>query len=250
MGVQPWRVGYHSMSAPILLDLFCCQGGASRGYADAGFEVFGVDKDPQPLYPYWFQQGDALAVLDRLRSGLGVEFVHPDGRRRVLFIEKIAAVHASPPCHFHSTITPDKSKHIDLIPDVRERLQRWRQPWVIENVEGAKRVLVDPMRLCGSSFGLKVRRHRYFESSIWLTSLPCRHAEQGTPLGVYGDHADGFTGRPNGTSRGVKARTVAEARNAMGMPWASWHGCTQAIPPAYTEHIGRQLITHLEQVPA
>lgn len=231
------------MSAPILLDLFCCEGGAAKGYADAGYDVFGVDKDPQPLYPFWFHQGDVLEVLDRLRSGLGVKFVHPDGRRRVLFIEQIAAVHASPPCQAHSTITPDQSKHLDLIPDVRGRLQGWRQPWVIENVEGAKSALVNPTRLCGSSFALKVRRHRYFESSVPLVGLACDHKHQGTPVGVYGALRSRHWTRPNGASRGRKAISLEEAREAMGMSWASWEGCTQAVPPAYTEFIGRQLLT-------
>lgn len=231
-----------AIQKPLLLDLFCCEGGAAKGYEDAGFEVFGVDMDDQPLYPYWFHKGDALKVLDRLRSGLGVEFVHPDGRGKTLFIEKIAAVHASPPCHVHSTITPDKSKHVDLIPDVRERLERWEQPWVIENVEGARKALIDPVRLCGSSFALKVRRHRYFESSFGLQGLACDHAAQGTPIGIYGALRTRHWARPNGRSRGIKATSVEEARELMGMPWASWYGCTQAIPPAFTEHIGKQLL--------
>lgn len=226
---------------PILLDLFCCEGGAAKGYADAGFDVFGVDKDPQPLYPFWFHQGDVLDVLDRLWSGLGIEFLHPDGRRRMLFAEQIAVRHASPPCQALSTITPDKSKHVNLIPEVRERLQRSPRPYVIENVEGARTELIDPIRLCGSSFALKVRRHRYFESNILLEQMACDHKVQGTPVGVYGALRTKHWVRPTGQSRGRKATSLEEAREAMGMPWASWHGCTQAVPPAMTEHIGRQL---------
>lgn len=78
-----------------------------------------------------------------------------------------------------------------------------------------------------------------------LWSLPCRHDEQGVPVGVYGDHPDKPTTRPNGKSRGVKARTIDEARDVMGMPWASWHGTTQAVPPAMTQYIGQQLIEHI-----
>ncbi|MFC7766592.1 hypothetical protein [Leucobacter soli] len=211
------------------------------GYSQAGFDVLGVDKDPQPLYPFWFHQGDVLDVLDRLWAGLGVEFVHPDGRRRMLFAEQIAVRHASPPCQALSTITPDKSEHVNLIPDVRERLQRSPRPYVIENVEGARSELVAPVRLCGSSFGLAVRRHRLFESSVPLAALPCDHAAQGTPVGVYGALRSRHWARPGGSSRGRKATSLEEAREAMGMPWASWHGCTQAIPPAMTEFIGRQL---------
>lgn len=230
---------------PTMLDLFCCEGGAAKGYADAGFEVFGVDINPQPLYPYWFHQGDVLDVLDRLRSGLGIVFVHPDGRQRVLFIEQIAAVHASPPCQAHSSITPDKSKHVNLIPEVRERLERSPRPYVIENVEGARYELITPIRLCGSSFGLKVRRHRLFESSVPLRARLCEHEPQGTPVGVYGELRTKHWTRPDGRSRGKKATSLEEAREAMGMPWASWHGCTQAIPPAYTEFIGQQLLEHV-----
>lgn len=230
---------------PILLDLFCCEGGAAKGYYDAGFEVFGVDKDQQPLYPFWFHQGDVLEVLDKLRSGMGVWFTHPEGRNRMIFGEQITVRHASPPCQALSTITPDKSKHVNLIPDVRARLQFSDRPYVIENVEGAKGELIDPIRLCGSSFGLKVRRHRYFESSVELDPVSCNHATQGTPVGVYGALRSKHWARPTGQSRGKKATSLNEARDAMGMPWASWHGCTQAIPPAYTEHVGRQLMNHL-----
>lgn len=227
-----------------LLDLFCGEGGAAYGYHAAGFEVYGVDIEPQPNYPFWFHQGDALEVLDRLRAGLGVTFTsNLSGLKRTLFIEIIHAVHASPPCQAHSTITPDKSKHVDLIPDVRDRLKLWRQPWVIENVEGAKKALVDPVKLCGSSFGLQVRRHRYFETSFDLKAGECDHKTQGTPIGVYGGLRNRHWERPDGTSRGRKATSLEEGREAMGMPWASWHGLTQAIPPAYSQFIGEQLLS-------
>lgn len=234
------------MSRPLILDAFCCEGGAAMGYHNAGFDVIGVDIEPQPLYPFPFHQGDALAVMrDLLLSDVLGTPVKLAGEEYVL--SDFAAIHASPPCQAHSTITPDKSKHIDLIPDTRELLIEAGLPYVIENVEGAKRALIDPIRLCGSSFGLRVRRHRYFESNVYLAPLPCSHAQQGVPVGVYGDHADTFTGRPNGTSRGVKARTDDEAREVMGMPWASWHGTTQAIPPVYSEFIGLQLLEHMKE---
>lgn len=233
------------MSRPKLLDCFCCEGGAAMGYSRAGFDVYGVDIDSQPRYPFAFARDDALDVLRALIRGRGVDFNSRGSGRETLALTDFSAVHASPPCQAHSTITPDKSKHVDLIPPTRALLQKLTVPWVMENVEGAKTALIHPMRLCGSSFGLRVRRHRYFESNTWLTSMPCRHAEQGEPVGVYGDHADGVTRRPNGTSRGVKAQTVAEAQEAMGMPWASWHGATQAIPPAYTEWIGAQLLDQI-----
>lgn len=236
------------MSRPKLLDLFCCEGGAAMGYHRAGFDVYGVDIVPQPLYPFPIAVADALVILRRLLDGDTIPFKGSDGHIEWSTLADFAAVHASPPCQAHSTITPDKSKHVDLIPPTRELLSQLTVPWVMENVEGAKSALVHPMRLCGSSFGLRVRRHRYFESNVWLTSLPCRHAEQGRPVGVYGDHPqdDGDYLRPDGTHRGSKATSVEDAQDAMGMPWASWHGNTQAIPPAYTEWIGAQLLQALE----
>jgi DNA (cytosine-5)-methyltransferase 1 len=210
------------MTRPRLLDLFCCEGGAGMGYHRAGFDVVGVDIAAQPLYPFEFHQGDAIEYVK--------EHAH-----------EFDAIHASPPCQAHSTITPDKSLHEDLIPATRDALVAAGKPYIIENVAGARPALIEPVQLCGSSFGLRVRRHRLFESNIFLVQLPCAHGTD-VPVGVYGDHADGVTRRPDGTSRGVKAQTTAEAREAMGMPWASWHGATQAIPPAYTEFLGEQLL--------
>jgi DNA (cytosine-5)-methyltransferase 1 len=230
---------------PRILDLFSGQGGAGTGYHRAGFDVVGVDIDPQPLYPFPFHQGDALEVLrDLLLSDIlgtpvilgGVEYV----------LQDFDAIHTSPPCQAYSTITPDKSKHPELIEPVREFLIESGLPYVIENVDGAKRELIDPVMLCGSSFGLRVRRHRWFESNTPIMTMPCQHKTQGQPVGVYGDHPDARQVlRPNGTSRGAKATSVDDARDAMGMPWADWAGCAEAIPPAYTDHIGRQLIDHL-----
>jgi DNA (cytosine-5)-methyltransferase 1 len=206
-----------------LLDLFCCEGGAAMGYHRAGFDVTGVDINPQPNYPFDFLQGDALDIV----AALGHHF---------------DVIHASPPCQAHSTITPDKGKHVDLIPATRAALIATGKHYVIENVEGARRALIDPIKLCGSSFGLKVRRHRYFESNVWLTAPACDHSKQGVPVGVYGGLRTKHWARPTGTSRGLKATTVEEAQDAMGMEWATWHGVTQAIPPAYTEFIGHQLM--------
>lgn len=200
------------------------------GYHRAGFDVVGVDIKPQQRYPFDFVQADAIAYV--------IEY----GR-------EFDAIHASPPCQAHSTITPDKSKHVDLIPETRVALEASGLPWVIENVAGARYSMRDPMLLCGSSFGLQVRRHRLFESNIWLTSLPCDHAAQGRPIGVYGSHGEpnGEFARPNGGKRGRKAADVDEAREVMGMPWASWHGAAQAIPPAYTEFIGAQLLAEVRR---
>jgi len=229
-----------------ILDLYCCEGGAATGYANAGFEVIGIDIEPQPNYPYTFHQGNAIHILrDLLLSDI---LGDPVTINEVDYhLTDFDAIHASPPCQAYSTITPDKSKHEALIADTRELLIETGLPYVIENVAGAKRELIDPVLLCGSGFGLGVRRHRYFESNVFLTGIPCAHGAQGTPVGVYGDHADRVEVlRPDGTRRGRKASSVEEARDAMGMPWASWRGLTEAIPPAYTEHIGRQVAAHVQ----
>ena len=230
-----------------ILDLFCCEGGAATGYAGAGFEVIGVDIEPQPNYPYKFHQGNAIHILRDLilTDILGTTITLAGTEYR---LEDFDAIHASPPCQAYSTITPDKTKHEALIADTRELLIESGLPYVIENVAGARRELIDPVLLCGSSFGLRVRRHRYFESNIPLLSIPCQHKAQGQPLGVYGDHGD-LTDvlRPNGTSRGRKARDVQEAREAMGMPWATRDGLREAIPPAYSQFIGVQLAAHIQE---
>lgn len=218
---------------PRLLDLFCKAGGAGMGYHRAGFEVLGVDRDPQPNYPFEFIQADALEYV----AEHGAEF---DVR------------HASPPCQAYSTITPDASRHPRLIPVIRILLQHFDGPYVIENVEGSRLDLDHPVKVCGSSFGLLVRRHRYFETNVPMLQLPCSHGTQGRPIGVYGDHPqdDREYRRPDGTRRGSKARDTAEAGRAMGIDWMHWSELTQAIPPAYTEFLGHQLMDHLREVAA
>jgi DNA (cytosine-5)-methyltransferase 1 len=238
------------MTAPRLLDLFCCEGGAAVGYARAGWDVYGVDIDERDAYPFPFHKASAIVVMSLLLAGEGIEFRSVDGNTELLTLSDFSAVHASPPCQVFSTITPDSARknHLNLIPVIRELLILSGLPYVIENVEGAKSALLSPMKLCGSSFGLRVRRHRYFESNVWLVSLPCEHARQGRPVGVYGDHPqdDSEYRRPDGTLRGNKAVSLADAQDAMGMPWATWRGCTEAIPPAYTEFLGHQLADSLE----
>lgn len=211
---------------PRLLDLFCCEGGAATGYARAGFEVVGVDIAEQPLYPFEFHQGDALEFL----SAHGSEF---------------DAIHASPPCQGYTTMTrPDASTAWPkLIQPVRELLLDIGRPYVIENVPGARSEMRDAATLHGGMFGLGVDRPRLFETSF-LLMVP-RAPRTRNPLGVYGK----LDGRRLWTrSDGTELRnpsSLEEAREAMGMPWASWDGCREAIPPAYTEFIGSQLLAAL-----
>jgi DNA (cytosine-5)-methyltransferase 1 len=213
-----------TMTRPKLLDLFCCQGGASAGYVAAGFEVVGVDLNPQPRYPYRFFQRDALNFLD----------IH--GKR-------FDAIHASPPCQaFTNCQRIQGNEHPDLIEPTRKLLERLDVPWVIENVEGAP--LNDPTLLCGEMFGLRTYRHRLFESNVPLappTHPP--HLKRTTKMGR--PVRDGENMHVVGNFTGVDL-----ARDVMGMPWASRDGLREAIPPAYAEFIGRQLIAQLGEVAA
>jgi len=212
---------------PRILDLFAGAGGSAVGYNRAGFDVVGVDIAPQPHYPYEFHQGDAIAFL----AEHGHEF---------------DAIHASPPCQRYSTATgAARNRHPDLIEPVRDLLREIGLPYVIENVPSAP--LLMPVTLCGSAFGLKVRRHRCFESSEGIAGTLCYHAEQGTPVGVYGQHPDRKQHlRPDGTQRGTKATTLGHGQRAMGIDWMTWAELAESIPPAYTTWIGRQLLAVLE----
>lgn len=209
------------MTRPCLLDLFCGAGGAARGYQQAGFYVVGVDIEPMPNYC-----GDEFYQADALDFD----------------ITRFDAVHASPPCPRYSVITPDRSSHLDLYEPTRTRLAAEGVPYIIENVIGA------PYRsgfvLCGSMFGLRVRRHRNFETSFAVLAPQCDHRSQGPVLGVYGDGGGGKSTRPSGGG-GTKAHR-REFAELMQMPWATPREIVQAIPPAYTEWIGLQLIQALE----
>lgn len=213
---------------PRILDLFCCQGGMAMGYHNAGFEVVGWDLDGTAgdRYPFEFHQGNAIEVL-----------------RDLDYVRTFDAVHTSPPCQGYSTITPDQSKWPLLIRPVRELLSAAGVPYVIENVEGARRDMVNPLRLCGSSFGLGVRRHRLFESNVMLYGRPCEHKGHNA-IGVYGDHPDSreFL-RPDGRRRGRKATSLHEASEALGgVEWMNWRGMAECVPPAFSEFIGRQIL--------
>lgn len=205
---------------PRLLDLFCGAGGAAMGYHRAGFEVVGVDIQPQPNYPFEFIQGDALEWDDR----------------------NFDAIHASPPCqafsfaslHHRDTAT----KYPDLIVPIRSLLEATELPYVIENVMGSP--LRRDLLLCGEMFGLRLHRHRVFEIGRWFVFAQPhgRHTRKAADnncdlrpertrmvVGHYADHDS--------------------ASDAMGITWMTRDELREAIPPAYTEFIGEQLIEHI-----
>jgi DNA (cytosine-5)-methyltransferase 1 len=204
-----------------LLDLFCGAGGASKGYAMAGFEVTGVDLKHGRRYPYTYIRGDVRDYLD------------------VDFLRQFDVIAASPPCQTHSATKHlrnaqgKSTSKIDMIPEVREALIASGKPYVIENVPNAP--LINPIQLCGSGFGLKVRRHRLFESNLPIVGNTCNHKAQGKPVGIYGSMRDEI---PNG---GHTAKTMAEANEAMGIDWMIWSELVESIPPSYTHNIGIQI---------
>ena len=206
---------------PRLLDLFCGAGGAGMGYHRAGFDVVGVDLQPMPNYPFEFHRSDALAFLADTDS------------------HDFDAIHASPPCLDHTKLAYHRGYLHgtgDLLAQTREVLIALGRPWVIENVPGA------PMRpdykLCGCMFGLPgLRRERWFETSWqgYAMRAPCHHA----------DRTVSVNGHPGGTSTRDGSRgfgSTAEWKLAMGIDWMTAKEMAQAIPPAYCEFIGEQLL--------
>ena len=186
------------------------------GYHRAGFEVVGVDIKPQPHYPFEFHQADALT--------------YP--------LEGFDAYHASPPCQRYSTCTPMqyRSNHPDLIAIVRTMIKKTGSPYVIENVANARRLLINPIKLCGTMFGLNIQRHRYFEISpeMFYLQIPCDHS-------VKIVYVSGSTGSSKAKFH-RKDFIVPERRAAMRTPWMTDKDLDQAIPPAYTEYIGKYLM--------
>jgi DNA (cytosine-5)-methyltransferase 1 len=230
---------------PRLLDLFCGAGGCAVGYARAGFEVVGVDIRPQPRYPFELHEADALAVMDFLLAS-------PENEWRGYRLADFDAIHASPPCQAFTAMKTmyNAREHPDLLGPTRGHLLAAGLPYVIENVPGAP--MLAPVVLCGSSLGLGVvahdrelRRHRLFETTFPVLVPPCAH--QRATIGIYGDHARDRR-RTHG-SRGVDfpdRDKIALAREALGMPWCeTWTELTQAVPPAYTEHVGGYLLAEV-----
>lgn len=207
------------MERPRLLDLFCGAGGAAMGYHRVGFDVAGVDIKPQPHYPFRFYQAEALEFCEKH----GAEF---------------DVIHASPPCQRYCEETPMayRKNHPDLIAETREALQKTGKPFVIENVENARALLINPVMLCGSMFGLKVWRHRYFEifPRPFILTPTCNHSE--LPVLITG------TTRRSMKNGGRFEFTAQECRDASGLDWMTRNEMDEAIPPAYTEFIGRELM--------
>jgi DNA (cytosine-5)-methyltransferase 1 len=244
-----------------LLDLFCCAGGAAMGYHRAGFDVYGVDLDPQPRYPFAFHQGDAIAVLSRLIDGGSVTFTRNDGELpEVLTLADFDAIHASPPCQLFTSAPSNKANFHDLVNPVRELLHQVGVPWVIENVVGAP--MVEPAVLCGTQFGmraddvdgvpLKLVRHRLFESNVHLSApTACNHDRTVLTASVYGA-GGGWTPqhRDSDARRGGYIPATSVIQKLMGIDWMSKHEMSESIPPVFTEHVGGQLMAHLRAVAA
>lgn len=207
----------NGVAQPRLLDLYCCQGGASRGYQMAGFHVTGVDLYEQPRYC-----GDEFFQKD------AIDFLLTYGR-------EFDAIHASPPCQAYSNARKIRGReHPDLVGPTRDALIKVGRPWVIENVPEAP--LLDPVILCGTMFGLRTYRHRAFETGgLTIPALP--HGEHVSPTAKMGRPVgDGEFMHVVGNFSGVDL-----AREIMGMPWANRDGLREAIPPVYTLFIGLAL---------
>lgn len=211
------------MKRPMLLDLFCGAGGAAMGYYRAGFDVYGIDINPQPNYPFRFLRGDAL------------EFAAKFGR-------EFDAIHASPPCQAYSFSTVQWRKlgreYPDMVADTRQCLMSLGKPWIIENVTGSP--LNNPLLLCGTMFGLMTKRHRLFEMShpVYFTP-PCAHVLKTAKIGrpaKEDEYIEPVGHFPN----------LPQARQAMGIDWMNKKELSQAIPPAYTEFLGKQLIKYVK----
>lgn len=206
------------MAKPLLLDLYCGAGGAAMGYSRAGYQVIGVDIKPQKNYPFEFHQCDALAYLDWACGDF------------------FDVIHASPPCQRYSKMSNCRPGLADGYPDLigptRERLERLGVPYIIENVEGAP--LVDPVMLCPQMFGRELYRHRLFETNFPLEqpahpphikpASKAGHWKPGTVMSIAGHIAP-----------------IAMARELMGIDWTTREELAEAIPPYFTEYIGRAI---------
>jgi len=210
---------------PRLLDLFCGAGGSAMGYHRAGFEVVGVDINPQPRFPFEFHQADALT--------------YP--------LKGFDVIHAGPPCQRFSIanrIHNNADKYEDLITPIRIRLIEWGGLYVIENVPGAP--LINPIMLCGLMFKLKVLRHRLFEMNRF-TLTPFHPSHAGIIIKSFRTYSCFKNGATHITLAGHNfSRTDAIIALNNDCAWMTREELSQAIPPTYTEYIGKQLIKNIE----
>lgn len=228
---------------PLVLDLFCCEGGAGAGYLAAGFDVIGVDRVARfgKRYPGPFVAADAIEMIQR--HGANVDLIH-----------------ASPPCQGYSIATAGnqlaRAKHERLIDVVRAACHSTGTPYVIENVAQARRDMLNPVQLCGTMFGLtavdddgtklEMWRHRLFEASFPLAAPgPCQH-------GAYADQVAGSYGgarRDKDEARNVRHGGYVPAKSVqeelLGIDWMTQHGLYQSLPPVYTRHVGEQFLAQL-----
>lgn len=216
------------------------------GLHQAGFKVVGVDLKLHKRYPFTFLQGDVLKInVERARQ--------------------FDLIWASPPCQHHTAMKtmPDAREHPDLIPQTRELLRKIGKPYIIENVVGARKSLINPIQLCGTAFGLGVedadlQRHRLFETSFPVESLPCNHGARAT-IDAYGGHMRNRKRRTIGVygegcrdsrrkmDRGVADFTIEQGREAMGIDWMSVAELCEAIPPAYSKYLAEQFLQNRQK---
>ena len=210
------------VSRPKLLDLYCCGGGAGYGYEQAGFDVTGIDIEPQPKHRGKFIQADAIEYLKA-------------------HFHEYDVIHASPPCQAYSMASMQFRKagkeYVDLIEVTRMELIKTGKPYIIENVPGSP--LINPIELCGSMFGMRTYRHRLFESNMKLQAPEhpkhiAPNAKMGRPVkdGEFIQYVGHFSG-------------VKLVQKMTGLHWLGQGELAQSIPPQYTKYIGRQVMVAL-----
>ena len=258
------------MTRPKMLEFYCCEGGCHRGYKRAGWDVYGVDlfEDfSQARYPGPSHKGDAILALTNLLAGIALPFAHKDGQVEWLTLADFSAAHASCPCQHASagtrSLRAEGKQYVALIEPTRWLLDQTGLPYVLENVKGA--ALRDPILLCGSMFGLgtddedgtplRLERHRLFESNVPLSApKPCDHDLAVWVAGVYGGSRGRKPGQTAAEHRhaakydrhgGYVPRSLEVQQRLLGIDWMTKRGMAQAIPPAYAEHVGRQLLEHV-----
>lgn len=207
---------------PLILDAFCCAGGAAWGYYEAGFIPVGVDNKNQPNYPFLFVQMDAIEAIER-------------------FGQSFSAIHASPPCQTYSvTRTMHDNEYPDLLQPTRQALERVNRPYIIENVPGSP--MNNYVKLRGDMFNLRVLRLRYFESNCLLL-VPSYPKKTGTTS----SNGKGYSTFDDGdyiTIAGHNYR-FSDGCKAMSIHWMKQPELSQSIPPAYTRYLGKQLTQYV-----